>query len=83
MADISAIRTEIDNNLDWMGRVAEDTQNRLVRASDAGAIFAAEVYRFMQDPEAVGTDTLGDAYSAFMAQHSANFAPPMAPTRAT
>lgn len=44
-----------------------------LNAADAGAALAAEVYRYLADPEGVGTDALREAYDTFIAQHAANF----------
>lgn len=66
---------EISRNLDWLERSLGDARSRLACASEAGGKLAAEVYRFTQDPEGVGTDALEAAYGSFMALSSANFYP--------
>ena len=60
----------------FLTKAVNEAQDRFERASNEGAAFAAEVYRYIQDPAGVGAEALHIAYESFMSQHSGNFGPP-------
>lgn len=64
---------DIAANANYLADLVHDREVRMTNAADAGAAFAAEVARFLDDPDAVGTDALHKAYSTFMGRHSGNF----------
>lgn len=64
---------EIDTKLDYLRRVGEDATGRYERASKAGMDFAAVVYAFLSDPDAIGTLAVREAYDHFMSLHAGSF----------
>jgi hypothetical protein len=64
--------------IDWIANIGIEEDATRQRASDAGAELADAVYRFLEDPEAVGTDALRRAYGQFMGLHAGNFSAPKA-----
>lgn len=73
MKAIEEAKTEIVNKLDWLARSYDDVAGRYERASAAGAELAAVVYAYLNDPEAIGTMAVREAYDHFMSLHAGNF----------
>jgi hypothetical protein len=69
---------EADRATEMLVRFGEEEQGRHRRAATVGYTLAEAVAGYLEDPQGVGTDTLTEAYQAFMSQHSGDFAPPMA-----
>ena len=69
MTDIATIVQAADH-LERTIRMAEHQRDN---ASDAGFALAVAVYRYVESPQEVGTASLQEAYSIFMAEHAGNF----------
>lgn len=73
---------EIEHGSQMLTSLVESNVGRAERAAQAGFDLAQEVYRFVQDPDGVGTEVLAMAYTAYMSLHSGNFGPEwVGPTR--
>jgi hypothetical protein len=63
----------ITRSVDHMTRLVADGELRLTNATRMGGELARVVRAYLDDPEAVGTNALNEAWSNYMAAHSGNF----------
>lgn len=70
-----AIVKEVTARLDNICYIVADKSSRYEESFAAGGVFAAEVRRYLENPEAVGTDALYAAYNTYMQRHAGNFTP--------
>ena len=72
MNNIEQTKTEIDQRIDYLIRVAEDAEGRFTRCREAANALARACYAApLTDPDVTR------AYDAYMALDSGNFSPPM------
>ena len=64
---------EIASGANWLADLVGSYEVFFNNAREAGYDLAQKVYEFVENPEAVGTDALREAYSEFMGLHSGNF----------
>lgn len=64
---------EITQRAAYLDRERASFERRLANATRAGADLAAEVTRYLDDPEGVGTDALYKANGRFLSLHAGNF----------
>jgi hypothetical protein len=74
---------DIASAVNWMRDLVRDSESRYTVAAAAGYELAQTVDRYVDDPDAVGTDALAAACSKFMGLHSAHFAPSTAEAAAS
>ncbi len=67
------IKVRIAADVDWLCRDRDDAQRRLRNARTAATELAARLSEFLEDPAAMGTNALREAYNEFLSADAGNF----------